>query len=315
MEAHLVIALSFLALVAPACAAAPHPASSPAPLTRLFGPVIGQQPIRGREEGDGVIVLLVDNMLVRVDVDERRATSTPIGLDSGQMCWGLGRLADGSLWTLRGRFSAVSIDARGRPSRAIELSEPHAGLFAAGARLIYQKAVSTAGEPVLRAAPPGGDWTTWSDLRARRFPGIDRAQASALNLVACGRSRTAERACWFPDEAAVALVDADGRTRRVALTGLDAIAPEVLLTAENPRRPIRDVYIDDERRIWVLSSGEPGAGAADVPGGWLLARYAPDGTPDGQTRLAEPARLILRIDRSRVILLAGSGDVSEVASW
>ena len=172
-----------------------------------------------------------------------------------------------------------------------------------------------ASEPALHASVPGGEQTTWSDLRVRSFPGIDRAQVSALNLVACGRSRVPERACWFPDEAAIAVVAPDGHTRRVVLPGLAAVAPEVLLTAENPRRPVRDAYMDDDRRIWILSSGEAPRDAADGPGGWILARYLADGTPDGRTRLAEPVRLILRIEGGRVIVLAGSGHVKEMRSW
>jgi hypothetical protein len=47
----------------------------------------------------------------------------------------------------------------------------------------------------------------------------------------------------------------------------------------------------------------------------MLARYSREGTPDGQVHLAEPARVILRVEPRRVIVLAGSGYVSEVATW
>jgi hypothetical protein len=73
--------------------------------------------------------------------------------------------------------------------------------------------------------------------------------------------------------------------------------------------------VDGEGRIWVLSSGDAPASAADLPGGWILARYGADGAPEGQARLAQPARLILRADERRVIVLAGSGHVSEVMPW
>jgi hypothetical protein len=315
MKATVAISVSLLTMVVGSCEAAPDARRpSLAPLTRLFGPVISQQVIAGREEEPNLVMLLTDRRIVRVDLDEQRAWSTAIQVDAGERCWGLARLTDGSLWTLKGRNAAVRIEPDGRVSRVIPLSEPHAGLFAVGDRLVYQRAVATAPEPALRAATPGGDQTTWSGLRVRSFPGLDRAQASALSLVACGLTRVPERACWFPDEAAVALVAPDGQTRRLELPGLTAVAPEVLLTAENPPRPVRDAYVDDRRRIWVLSSGEPRDGSAE-PGGWILARYGPDGAPDGQARLAEPARLILRVETRRVIVLAGSGHVSEIASW
>jgi hypothetical protein len=55
---------------------------------------------------------------------------------------------------------------------------------------------------------------------------------------------------------------------------VEVVPPEVLLTADNPARPVRDAYVDDTGTIWVLSSGRPLAGAEDQPGGWILARYS-----------------------------------------
>lgn len=316
MEPRFATTASLAVLLLAACAIAPRAQPPPVtPLTPLFGPVIANQVIRGRESGADDELLLVDRTIVHVDLRERRSWSTPIQLDAGATCWGLARLTDGSLWTLKGRNAVIRLEADGRVSQVMQLAEPHAGLFAVSDRLVYQRAVSTAGEPLLRAARPGAELTAWGELHGRSFPGFDRAQAAALNLVACGRSVVAERPCWFPDEAAVFVIAPDGHTRRMPLAGLTTVAPEVLLTAENPRRPVRDAYIDYRRRVWVLSSGDRAAEANDRPGGWLLARYAPDGTPDGQVRLAEPARLILRVDAARVIVLAGSGQVSEIASW
>ena len=295
------------------------PLAQPPPtvaMTRLFGPAVVGQVIRGRE-GDALqTTLLVDTTIVRVDLKDRRVVVTTIGVEVGETCWGLARLADGSLWTLKGRDAVLRIEPSGIVAETIRLEQPHAGLFSSGDRLILQRAVTSAGEPALRAVrPPSRDSVAWSDLKVREFPGIARAQASALNLVACGRSAIAERPCWFPDEAEVSLIAPDGRTRRVPLRDLAPVAPEVLLTAENPLRPVRDAYVDERGRIWVLSTGDAPAGASDLPGGWMLARYRADGTPDGQVRFAEPVRLILAIEPDRLIVLAGSGYVSEVASW
>ena len=316
MEVPLAVPVFLVMFAVASCDHTPRPrASAIAPVTRLFGPVVSQQVIAGREEDADVIMLLVDRSIVHIDLRERRVSTTAIRTEAGETCWGLARLTDGSVWTLKGRTAVIRVESDGGVSRVMHLSEPHAGLFAAGDRLVYQRAVAAASEPALRAAAPGGQPTEWSALRIRSVPGIARAQGSALSLVACGRSRVPERACWFPDEAAVALIAPDGTTRRIVLAGLAEVAPEVLLTAENPRRPVRDAYIDEQRRLWVLSSGEAPPDSPDVPGGWILARYRLDGTPDGQVRLAEPARLILRADNRAVILLTGSGHVGEVASW
>src|SRR5262249_54502977 len=138
---------------------------------------------------------------------------------------------------------------------------------------------------------------------------------AALNMITCGPTHVAELPCWFPDEAAVALVEEDGTTRRVTLAGLDIVTPEALLTSDNPRRPVRDAYVDGAGMIWILSSGTPPPGAADVPGGWLLARYALDGAPRGVWRLSEAARLVLRGDPRFVILLMSTGLGGQVPRW
>jgi hypothetical protein len=87
------------------------------------------------------------------------------------------------------------------------------------------------------------------------------------------------------------------------------------LTAENPPRPVRDAYVDRAGRVWVLSSGTPPPGGSEAPGGWILARYSPDGAADGLAHLREPARLILRVEGDRVLVLSGAGYVAETTSW
>jgi hypothetical protein len=301
-----------------ACQAASHPQlASAATISASFGPVISTQVIRGREEdAGGDVLLLVDTTIVRVDLARRHISKTTIGVEAGEACWGLARLADGSLWTLKGRNAVVRIEPDGRVSKVIPLGEAHAGLTASGNRLVLQRAIAAAGEPALYAAAPDApDRRPWSDLEVRSFPNIARAQVSVLSLVACGRSLVPARPCWFPDEAALALIEPDGRTLRVSLNGIAPVTPELLLTAENPKRPVRDAYVDARRRIWVLSTGEPPSDGDDRPGGWLLARYTADGTLDGMVSLSEPVRLILRVDAARVTVLAGSGRVGEIASW
>jgi len=286
-------------------------------IASLFGPVVSSEVIRGRaDEGNRVLLLAGDRALVDIDLAARHARRIPIALAAGESCWGLGRLDDGSLWTLKGRTVVSQIDRAGGIGRDIPLGEPHLNLFAAGAQLIYQRAAQEPGAPLLTAGPPGAVVTEpWSGMKARVFAGFARPQATALNMVACGATAGLERPCWFPDEAAVSLITTRGDTRRVSLPGLDLVAPEILLAAENPRPPIRDAFVDARRRIWILSSGESPPGEAGRPGGWILARYAENGTPDGRVRLQEPARLLLRADEGRVLVLSGAGHVGEVKSW
>jgi hypothetical protein len=149
-------------------------------------------------------------------------------------------------------------------------------------------------------------------MTTRTFDTLARASVAALNMVSCGSSRGKERACWFPDEAAVTLIDAAGGSRRIALTGLDVVPPQVLLTAEHPPRAVRDAFVDESGALWVLSSGKAPAGAPERPGGWLLARYGPRGELLGVRSLSEPVRLILQATSGRAVLLTGAGMVAEV---
>jgi hypothetical protein len=282
----------------------------------LFGPVIGPEVIGGRAGDNAVTLLAGGTDLVRVDLQASRASRVHLALAPGDSCWSLARLSDGSLWTLKGRHTLARIEDDGRVREALPLAAAHFGVFAAGDRLVFQEATFTAPGPALvSGAIDGRGRTRWSDITTRPFDRIARASAAALNMVSCGATQTAERPCWFPDEAAVFLVKQDGATRRVELAGLDVVPPEALLTSDNPRRPVRDAYIDATGSLWILSSGDPAPGQADLPGGWILARYGTTGGPHGQARLERPARLILRADAARVMLLLSTGEVGEVNAW
>jgi hypothetical protein len=281
----------------------------------LFGPVIARQVIGGRADDGGERVWMLEggDAIVSVDLRARVGSRTAIAKPPGGTCWGLARLDDGSLWTLMARSSLAQVAPEGGIAREMVLPEPHFGLYARGQRLIYQPArfVQTGG--LLFAGAPGDPHPKpWSAIEPRSFPGLARAAAAALNMVACGATRTGEQPCWFPDDTTVALIGRDGQTRRVALSGLTRVAPEVLLASDNPARPLRDVFVEETGAIWVLSSGTPPPGSGDVPGGWLLAEYTGAGSLVRLRGLSEAVRMILKVDRTRVVVLSGAGMVAEV---
>ena len=315
MNVRTVVLLSLLMAAHTACRARPVVGKTDVlPLAPIFGPIVGNEVIGGRaDDEEGVWLLVGGEALVHVELATRRVSRVPLKLPAGEHCWGLARLQDGSLWTLRGRRAVVQIDAAGAIVRELPLPAPHLGLFGVADRLVYQEASFTPPAPALRAGTPGAAGTVpWSEMTTRTFDRIARASALALNMVVCGGSARNEYPCWFPDEAALSLIVAGGETRRVALAGLAVVAPEILLTAENPPRPVRDAYVDPDGHIWVLSSGTPPPGAAEQPGGWILARYGSRAEPMGVRRLAESARLILRARSRRGVLLTGTGMVAEV---
>jgi hypothetical protein len=282
----------------------------------IFGPVIGSEVIAGRAEDlDGrrpVVLLVGDSALVAIDLSARTVTRRSMDLPPGTSCWGLARLRDGSLWTLKDRRTLAQVQEGGRVAREVPLADAQFGLFGEGDRLLYQPADFIPPAPALFAGRPGDPQrVAWSTLRTRSFA-LARASVAALNLVSCGTAARAERPCWFPDEPAIFLVDETGVSRRLELAGLYRVAPEVLLTSDNPARPVRDAYVDADGTIWVLSTGEPPSPAPDLPGGWVLARYGPNGERRSVQRLAEPVRLILRAEPGRALVLTGAGMVAEV---
>jgi len=315
MKTPLANALLGLVATLAACHAVPI-ARQPAPsaLAALFGPVVGNEVIGGRadDERNGVWLMVGGAALVHVDLDARRERRTAIKVGPGESCWGLARLQDGSLWTLKGRHAVIRIDPDGAVTREIRLADAHLGLFGGGDRLVYQPAGFTPPGPALRAGIPGEPVVSWSGITTRTFPALTHASGVALNMVACGGSAGAEQPCWFPDEAALSLVDASGRTRRLELAGLEVVAPEILLTSDKPARPIRDAYVDAGGLVWVLSSGTPPRGAPELPGGWVLARYDSSGRLLDRVALAEPVRLILRAQPGRAQVLTGAGMVAEI---
>ena len=283
------------------------------PARGLFGPVIANEVIAGRadDEAEKTWLVIGERTLVTIDVKTSSAERHPLQVGDAA-CWGLARLADGSLWTLKGHSSAIRISGTGEVLKEVSLGSPHFGIFAAGDRLVVQPADFQPPAPLLFATRIGeAIRVPWSGLRSRSF-NLARASVAALNMLTCGVGRREERPCWFPDEAALAMVRGDGGVRRIALDGLAIVPPEVLLTSDNPARPIRDAYADQEGTIWILSSGRAPAGAEDQPGGWVLARYSAGGVRLGVRRLKESARLILRAGSGRAVVLTGKGMVAEV---
>jgi hypothetical protein len=307
-----------LAVVATTCRSAPGHQMAIRP---LFGPVAGNEGIIGKaDDHAGHVWLLAGNALVRVDLKNRTQTRTPLEIVPAGQCWGLARLADGSLWTLRGRHAVDQIGEGGEVLREIPLQSPHLGLFAVGDRLLFQEADISPPNPAFFAARPGNaDRVVWGEMKTRTFDGFSLGVVAALNLVSCGVSWQPEIPCWFPDEPVVSLVDPSGRTRRLELAGLGRIAPEKLVASSAPARPVRDVYLAADGLLWVLGSGTPPAKPSNLPGkpsslpgGWVLARYRLDGTPIDRHSFREPVRLILWAGGGRALVLLGNGMVSEV---
>ena len=294
-----------------ACAA---PRSRPVRLVPLFGPAVGREAISGRtDRPNGTSFLVAGRTVVHLELKTRAWAEVRLQAGPAEKFWGLARLADGTLWTLNAQNTLVEIGPDGRVIREAGSRNAYLGLFSGGDRLVLQRARLSVGAPaMITMLPDSGDERPWSGMLVRAFDQLTLGAATALNLVSCGRSERAEVPCWFPEEAAVSLIAADGTTRRLVLEGLSSIAPEILLKATVPSRPIRDVFVERDGTIWVLAGGEPPVTGVSLPGGWLLARYSLKGEPIDRRTLPEPVRAILRAGAGRAVVLTGAGVVAEV---
>lgn len=285
-------------------------------LTARFGPIADLGTISGHvvdDHGSRVALLAGDASLVTINVDASTQRAVTLPCSGPNRCWGLARLSDGTLWTLKGMRTVMQVSLDGGLVREVPLDTAHLGVHGAGSRLVLQPGTLPAGEPVLYAGAVFAlSQNAWSTMRARPFNTLAPGAAAALNLVSCGVSFTGEIPCWFPDEPSLFLITESGTTRVIALEGLPRAAPELLINARVPQRPVRDVFMESDGTIWVLSTGTPPDAAPDVPGGWLIARYGKHGEPIDRRTLPEAVRIILRAGHGRALVLTGAGTVSEV---
>lgn len=312
----LVQLLAPLLLAASATCSGSGRRSDVAILRALFGPIADLGTISGHvveDHGARAVLLAGDASLVTINTDASTQRAVTLPCSGANRCWGLARLADGTLWTLKGMHAVMQVSHDGAVLREVSLDTAQLGVHGAGSRLVLQPGMLPAGQPVLFAGTvPSLSQDPWSTMRARPFEALATGAAAALNLVSCGVSLTGETPCWFPDEPSLFLITESGATRVVALQGLPRAAPELLINARVPQRPVRDVFVESDGTIWVISTGTPTNAAPDLPGGWLIARYGTHGEPIDRRTLPEAVRIILRAAHGRALVLTGAGTVSEV---
>lgn len=311
-----VLLLAALVLAASTkCSVGARP-SGTATLTARFGPIPGLGTISGHvvEEGGARVMFVAgDASLVIVNTDAGTYREAALPCSGTNRCWGLARLTDGSLWTLKGMRVVMQVSRDGEVVRELSLEAAQLGVHGAGLRLVLQPGTLPAGQPVLFSGTVTAlSRDPWSTMRARSFDALATGAAAALNLVSCGVSLSGEIPCWFPDEPMLFLVTESGVTRTLHLDGLPHAEPELLINARVPQRPLRDVFVEPDGTIWVLSTGSPANASPDVPGGWLIARYGRHGEPIDRRQFPEPVRIILRAAHGRALVLTGAGMVSEV---
>lgn len=281
-----------------------------------FGPVLGGEAIVGRVMvGRRIWLATSEPALVRIDVDGHRHSRQPIGpLETGEQIWGLAASSVG-LWTLAGYDTLAQVGIDGRIEQRVALATPHMNVMSGHGDLLYQLVSFEPGIEAVYTGPPGdAGRRPWGAMRARDLP-LPRAQALILNTISCGPPGPAGIPCWFVDRPIVTLTNAAGESTDIELEALSAVAPAAFFGAAPPRRPIFDVHQTADGGLWVLAGGEPSTPAlSGERGGWLLARYTPEGRRTGSVQLPEPARLLLGVTDASCLLLSWNGHVVEVAT-
>src|SRR5258708_34765008 len=174
MNVRTIVWLSLFTTALGACRTGPIARDSDLlPLAPVFGPIVAGEVISGHADGGkGVWMLAGGSHLVYVDLAARQMRRSAIRLRPGELCWGLARLEDGSLWTLKGRHSVVQIDQDGAITRDVALADPHLGIFgAAGGGSFQHGGLSPpAPAPAGGGPPPGEHRTRRRETTAPRAP-------------------------------------------------------------------------------------------------------------------------------------------------
>ncbi len=271
-------------------------------------PIVGQaELIVGRTIVTGFVYLLTDGReLVRLDVGSARARRVRVvGLEDADNPWGLGAVSAGSLWTLARRDTLAELAATGAVARRVAVARPQLGLFGWRNRLVLQMVADTTPAPALSWAVPGEDGVPLGSLQTRVFP-VARAEAWALNLVACGGGTSRALPCWFHTDASIDRLDASGVGHLLRLEGI--AQPPIPADPNQAPRPIWDAYISSADDLWVLAT----VTARERPrAAQRLLRYSPAGLLVAATMLPEPARLILDATSEGCLLLTASGRVAK----
>lgn len=305
------------AVLAWACACStPSAMRTPPAEHRWVNDVVSpQETILGRVDDGGTIRLLTSrHRIIAIDPGARRATPVRLrGIDESETLGGFGRQSDGSLWTLSGWTTLVRIGEDGGVAERRRLVHPQAGVHTGFGHLVYQPLDFTRGSAALVVLPSNEATVPvpWGTFRVR---GGDEPDALRLarSMTSCGVAVAGHIPCWQADSAIVELMSADGTATQIAIPGLRPWASrDADAFARQPHKAIRDVWLGPSLSMWLLvrpaatdlpdRAGERGLWHVNDRGD-VVARYV----------MRSRARIILGVERGRVVVLTAEGHVVSV---
>jgi len=260
-------------------------------------------------DGQALMLLTNERRIVAIDLSRRRARRLPLaGLESDDKLAGLGRSADGSLWTLAGWSTLLRLTETGTVVERRRMHVGLTGLHSGFERLLYQPLTFAGGAAALVTIDGDGEPIGWGALTVR-----DGAEQGPIRLaqsfVSCGVAVADRMPCWLSNASSVEI---EGRRAVDSVVPIPALAPWVATDAtafaQNPHRVIRDVWLAQTNEMWLLVR----ASATDVPdrqGERGLWRVDMNGDVRERRVLNRRARALLGVDSRRVWVLTAEGDV------
>jgi hypothetical protein len=262
--------------------------------------------------GDARVVRLLTsaNRLIELDLQGRRARSTRISnLEDNDKVSGLGRTADGGLWTLTTPATLARVQADGALIERRQLARRVGGLHAPFEELVYQALDLTGGSPVLiRSVADDSNVIPWGTLTVAAGDEAGPIRL-AQSLATCGMAAFGRAPCWLSNASAVELIDRGGHAERIDIPALRRwTTADAGAFARNPHRVIRDVWLESASTMWILVR----VSASDVPdrgGERGLWRINSRGEVLGRHVLPRRARMILGGAPGRLVVLTADGHV------
>jgi hypothetical protein len=233
-------------------------------------------------------------------------SSVPLqGLQNDEKPWGLACLPDTELWTLTAHDVLARVDPSGKVAERVPLDHPRLGIFSAGTRLLLQQPPSGATRPLLAAGLPRrlSAFVPWPSPLSQPTP--TRAELLKANLVKCGIGADAYVPCWLATQETLTI--SDGSRAHTTIQDLRFARSE----AADDEVPIQDVALWGTKRVWVLAATRTGLDGRRVGG--RLTKSDRGGTAGVFVDLNPPARLIVRADDDRCVLLSSTGQLLEVS--
>lgn len=277
--------------------------------------------VAGRSYDGGEVFLAelrsADSRIVRLNPEGRVLETvdlekTSVALDA----FGLARSADGLLWMLADRGAAlVGFEpTRGRVADVRPLPTNCIAVWSVDG-IVFLAALRTSGDqPVLLRMNPGG-FESCGALRSR--PPKRAFDGPILGVLTCGASRTPITPCWWmAGDPELILLRSSCASKRVPVPSLvtrRSAAQRGSDPLDQFDYPIRDAFLIDETRSWILTNQEGTLSPSSERG--TTARHLLLVTEGGVARtvpLARKGKLILGGDSRSVTILYADGTFEKI---